>query len=80
MTKRPRQLELIPADKPHRDRLLLRRGSKFWQARFWAGGAWQQRSTFTVDRMVAAAVLQCWKKQFQRRGKPKREAVFADAV
>lgn len=78
--KPPRQLELIPAEKPKRDRLLLRQGSKYWQARFWAAGAWQQRSTFTVDRMVAAAVLACWKKQFQRRGKPNRGAVFADAA
>lgn len=75
-----RQLDLIPADPVRPARLLKRRGSRFWQCRFWAGGRWQQRSTFTGDRMSAEAVLHCWEKQFRRRGKPQKKAVFADHV
>lgn len=80
--KKLHQLDLFPKEPPKRDRLFKRQGSKFWQARFWVSGAWQQRSTFTTNRLAAGAVIECWKKQFERRGKPavQKKVVFADLI
>jgi len=59
----PQYMLPLRADKPRHEAVFKRRGSKFWQARFYVGETFYRRTTGAVTREGAVIAIPLLKRQ-----------------